>query len=139
VYSHFVVLAVIVAAPGPKGETPNPASLDGEWVMTQYVRGGNAQGGAKGQEVRIGDGKLVLAGGKEEFSFKTDKKADPAQIDLTSARNKTEVIKGIYKFDKGELILCFPKGGQGDRPTKFESPAGTDVILLTLERSKKKE
>lgn len=138
-YAHFVVLAVLVAAPGPKGDTPDPTSLDGEWVMAQYVQGGNDLAGAKGQEVRIGDGKLVLAGGLEEFSYKTDQTADSAQIDLTSARNKTEMIKGIFKFEKGTLILCFPKGGQGDRPTKFESPAGTEVILLTLERAKKKE
>lgn len=137
-YSHFVVLAVMVAAPGPKGDLPDPASLDGEWVIAKYVLSGKELYQVTGQEIRIGGGKIVLANGLE-VTYKTDKKADPAQIDLASARNKTEVIKGIYKFDKGELILCFPKGGQGDRPTKFESPAGTDVILLTLERSKKKE
>jgi uncharacterized protein (TIGR03067 family) len=129
----------MVAAPGPKGDTPDPASLDGEWVITQYIGGGNEQERPKGQEVRIGEGKLDLAGGKEQFRYKTDKKADPAQIDLTNARHKDEEIKGIFKLEKGTLILCFPKGGKGERPAKFESPAGSDVILMTLERTKKKD
>src|SRR5690349_14568952 len=114
----------MVAAPGPKEDKPDTASLDGEWVIADYVLAGNTQDRVKGQEVRIGDGKLVLAGGKEGFTYKTDNKADPAQIDMSSTRNKDEVIKGIYKAEKGTLTLCFPKGGHGDRPAKFESPAG---------------
>jgi uncharacterized protein (TIGR03067 family) len=134
-YSHFVVLAVMVAAPGPKGDLPDPASLDGEWVIAKYVLSGKELYQVTGQEIRIGGGKIVLANGLE-VTYKTDKKADPAQIDLASARNKTEVIKGIYKVDQGALTLCFPQDFKGDRPAKFEPGMWLQTFTFRRVRAK---
>jgi uncharacterized protein (TIGR03067 family) len=137
--SLFVALAMMVAAPGPKADAPAPSSLEGDWVVTNYVLGGNEDAEVKGRKVRIGDGKLVFACGEEECTYKTDKKADPAQIDLTAIGSEDEMIEGIYKLDKTTVTLCFPKGGRGDRPAKFESAAGTQVVLIRLEWATKKK
>jgi hypothetical protein len=49
-------------------------------------------------------------------------------------------LRGIYKLDGNTLTLCLAVGGEeANRPAKFESPAGSMVMLLTLKRPVKKE
>ena len=43
-----------------------------------------------------------------------------------------------YKLDGDTLILCFARAkGDSDRPAKFDSPEGSNVMLMTLKRAKK--
>jgi uncharacterized protein (TIGR03067 family) len=134
-------LAIAVGAPGPK-EAPKavPARIEGEWVVESYMLGGKDVGREKGGTFVIADGKIALLKDgrrREEVEYKLDPKADPPRIDLSPpAKEKEGVIPGIYKLDGDTLTLCFPKG-QGDRPTKFESPAESKIVLMTLKRAKK--
>jgi uncharacterized protein (TIGR03067 family) len=68
--------------------------------------------------------------------FKIDTKAKPAHIDLSPSdgTEKGKTFLGIYKLEKGELILAFTE--KGDRPTEFKGEG--DVRLIRLKPDPKK-
>ena len=113
----------------------------GEWVPTQAVRGGKPDMPPPGTSIAFtADGKILLKEGMrekaEEGTYKFDAKKDPAEIDIVPPPvGKDATVLGIYKFEKDTLVLCMVMGG--DRPKKFESPAGSEVMLITLQRAKK--
>jgi len=138
----LIGLALSLSAPAakeaPKKDAP---SLVGEWVPTQAVRGGKPDLPPAGTSITFNaDGKILLKEGMrdkaEEGTYKIDAKKDPAEIDIVSpAKGKDAPVLGIYKFEKDTLVLCIVMGT--DRPTKFESPEGSEVMLITLQRAKK--
>jgi len=134
----LLAIALTVGAPGPKDAKTDPPKIEGNWVAESYVLGGKDEGREKGVVFTFADGQLSR-GSKVEVSYVLNPKADPPQIDLTSVRGKDAPIPGIYKIDGDTLVLCFPKGGSADRPTKFESPAGSRIVLFTFKREKKKD
>ena len=71
------------------------------------------------------DGKLQFRFGPEQgaCTYTADPSKDPAELDYASDKGGRG-NKAIYKVEKDMLTFCFAEGG-GDRPTKFESPAGT--------------
>ncbi|HJZ91377.1 MAG TPA: TIGR03067 domain-containing protein [Gemmataceae bacterium] len=142
-YSSLLLgLAVAVGAPG-KDAPKEKASIVGTWNGEKAVAGGKdlpvPEGGVSFTFTE--DGKVMVTEGKREKpdtgTYKLDPKKDPAEIDLTPPPEKKEkVVLGIYKLDGDTLTLCFGKDG-GARPTKFESPEGSQVIVITLQRAKK--
>ncbi|HKA06036.1 MAG TPA: TIGR03067 domain-containing protein [Gemmataceae bacterium] len=131
----LLTIALAVAAPAPKDKKPDPGPIEGEWVIQSYVLGSKEDDSEKGEKVRISDGVLVV-GESEKARYALDSKPDLSRIDLTLVEGKQPKILGIYKIDGDTLVLCFPKGGGADRPAKFESPAGTRIVLMTLKRKK---
>jgi uncharacterized protein (TIGR03067 family) len=134
-------VALAVAAPGdkeaPKKETP---TLVGEWDGEKAVRGGKERPvPAGGITVTFkADGKMLFKEGNnsaEDGSYKADAKKEPAEIDISPPGEGTLV--GIYKLDGDTLTICLSEKGSTDRPTKFESPEGTNVMLITLKRIKR--
>jgi len=90
------------------------------------------------------DGKFIVREGKreqaEQGTYKTDTKKDPAEIDIMPPSEKAGrgTIRGIFKIEGDTLTLCVTGGkDDGDRPAKFESPEGSQVMLMTLKRAKK--
>ncbi len=110
-------------------------------MPTQAVRDGKPDNPPPGTSITFkADGKILFKDGKrdktEEGSFKIDAKKSPAEIDITPlATEKDRNVVGIYKFEKDTLILCIAMAGE--RPKKFESPEGSRIMLITLERAKK--
>lgn len=138
----LIGLALAVGAPAtkeaPKKDAP---SIVGEWIPTNAVRGGKPDNPPAGTSITfLADGKVIFKEGKrdkaEEGTYKIDSKKDPAEIDLVPpAAEKGPNIVGIYKLEKDTLTICIAMGG--DRPKKFESPEGAQVMLITMERKKK--
>ena len=144
-WSATLGLALVVTAPAPK-VAPKKAEVPpllGEWQCVEFVGGGRK---AAPQEVaQIGieftaDGKFRMRWGKDisEGTYAIDPAKDPAHLDCMTDKNR----KGggmIYKVEKDQLTICGNDGGRGERPTKFESPPGTRIVLLTYKRVEKKK
>ena len=135
-------MALSVAAPGdkeaPKKEAP---TLVGEWDGEKAVRGGQERpipdGGVT--VTFTADGKMLFREGNkptEEGTYKADPKKSPGEIDISPPKEEGTLI-GIYKIDGDTLTICLSEKGSTDRPAKFESPDGTNVMLITLKRIKK--
>jgi uncharacterized protein (TIGR03067 family) len=72
----------------------------------------------------------VVAGG----TFRLDSPATPKQIDLLF---KDEIGRGIYKLGNNRLAICTPANvGNDTRPTEFTTKAGSNTMLLLLQRQK---
>jgi len=135
-------VALAVGAPAAK-ETKNPPSLVGEWVAEKGVRGGD-ENPIPPESVRFEftpDSKVRITEGSktsELAEYTADPKKDPAEFSIVPPPGKKKPpVLGIYKLDGDTLTLCLRQGGE--RPTKFESPKGSEVMLFTLKRVKKKE
>ena len=135
-----VVLAV--AAPGdkeaPKKEVP---TLVGEWDGEKAVRGGKERPVPEGGVTVTfkEDGKMLFKEGnkaEEEGTYKSDAKKTPGEIDISPPKEEGTLI-GIYKIEGDTLTICLSDKGSTDRPSKFESPEGTNIMLITLKRIKK--
>jgi len=142
--ASVLILALVVAAPAKKDSDAKEASIVGEWAGEKAVAGGQEKPVPEGgiTFTFAADGKLTVKEGPREKpdtgSYKLDPKKDPSEIDIIPPLEKKDPpIAGIYKLDGDTLTLCFSKG-KGGRPTKFESPEGSDTIVMTLKRVKRK-
>jgi uncharacterized protein (TIGR03067 family) len=151
-YSSLMLgLALAVAAPAPKAEAKKePASPVGTWVGVKAVAGGKEKPVPEGgiEFTLTADGKFLVREGKREApeggTYTTDAKKEPAKIDIIAPAGKVPTLLGIYKIDGDVLTLAIAmdgarKDGVGARPTKFESPEGSEVMLMTMKRMKKDE
>jgi hypothetical protein len=68
--------------------------------------------------------------------FSTDTAKDPAVLEITDSKKRTK--KMIYKVEKDTLVVCWADGDR-ECPTKFESPAGMRIVMLTFSRGEKKK
>jgi uncharacterized protein (TIGR03067 family) len=137
-----LALAMAVAAPVGKDATKDPRSIVGEWLAESAIAGGKPDNPPEGTTWTFtAEGKSILALGGEsrrlESTYKTDPKKDPAWLDIAEGPKGTP-LAGIYKVDGDTLTLCLC-GKVGNRPTAFESPAGSSALLLVLKRVKPKD
>ena len=139
----LLVLAIAVAAPASKNPPKkDPPALVGEWAGESGVENGRALTLPAGTNwVFTADGKSVLTLGGGAGSFEATYKADatkaPAELDVSDGF-KGKPLRGIFKVEGDTLTVCLVEG-DADRPTAFESAAGSKGILLTLKRVKNKD
>jgi uncharacterized protein (TIGR03067 family) len=140
-YSIVLGLAVVVGAPAKDASKKDVPSLVGEWTPTESLQGGKPHNPPAGTTITFtADGKVLLKEGNaakpEEGIYKIDAKKEPAEIDIVPPdKDKGQPVNGIYKFEKDTLIMCVIMGT--GRPKKFESPEGSEIMLITLQRVKK--
>ena len=134
-------LVLAVGAPGKEAPKKEAPSVVGEWDGEKAVRGGMErpipEGGVK--VTFTADGKMLFKeGNKEEGtgSYKVDASKSPGEIEISPPKEDGTLL-GIFKIDGDTLTICLADKGSSDRPTKFESPAGTNIMLVTLKRVKK--
>jgi uncharacterized protein (TIGR03067 family) len=142
----FLGLAATLAAPAPK-DTPKKKeahAIVGSWSLEKAEAAGMVlPGGAIGElSLTFSEDGAIIArkGGQEQPDggrYTHDAKKSPAEIDLTEGRpgGKDMMVRGIYKIDGDTLVICMTP--TGERPTKFESPAGAQTIMMTFKRIKK--
>jgi len=136
-------IALTVTAPNKedpkKSETP---SIVGEWQCTKLVGGGQEFPDPK-EVAQLGfeftaDGKCRCHFGNDlEGPYTTDMTKDPAVLEFKDSKTEKK-RQMIYKVEKDTLTICLAEGN-AERPTKFESPAGTSIMLMTFRRVEKKK
>jgi uncharacterized protein (TIGR03067 family) len=131
----MLALSVAIAGPASKEKTEQ-GKIEGNWIVEKYVQGGKENEKRKGMHFKFADGKVMVQ--EEEASdirYAADPKKTPATLDLISAAG---TIPGIYKIEGETLTICFSKSDKEGRPTKFESPDESPIVVMTLKRESKK-
>jgi uncharacterized protein (TIGR03067 family) len=136
----LLALSITAAAPGPKDGKKDPPALVGEWAAEALTEDGKPVNVPPGTTWAFtADGKSVLTigdvVGTTESAYTVDAKKDPPHVDKATGP-KGSALRGIYKVEKDTLTLCLVEADR-DRPTAFEAPAGSKVVLVTLKRLKK--
>jgi uncharacterized protein (TIGR03067 family) len=145
--SAALLFAIVIPAAALRGQDPQQDldKLQGTWTATAVEIDGNA--GPKGQVEKLtvtvtfkGD-KMIMAAfdaPNEGYTVTLDPSQKPKALDMTSLGGKRmgKASLGIYLLDGDELKICVPTEGGKERPSDFKSPEGSDLIVMTLKRSK---
>jgi uncharacterized protein (TIGR03067 family) len=128
-------LAFVVAAPALV-ESTRP--LIGQWVCTARTYNGEASDLDPCAWEFAAGGKLIRRikdREPAEWRFTADPAKSPPRIDWTDGEDP---VAAIYKVDGDTLTLCYCHTA-ADRPTRFDSPKGAHLVLLTFKRAKPAE
>jgi uncharacterized protein (TIGR03067 family) len=137
-----LLLALALGAPAPKADAKPPADehpLMGEWVVESEVYSGKPKNVSKRAGVILtSDRWKIKIKGETESCLSVDPKKDPPTIDVWvpvqgDEEESRSRCKGIYKLEGDTLTICY---SYKDRPTKFESPAKSEIWLMKLKRVK---
>lgn len=135
--SFAVVLAGLVCAAGQDGS--DRMNLQGTWKVKQSSAGGKETSPEDNAKLRVivKEDRITVTGGEEDdvvtYTLRASK--SPKEIDATllSGPDKGEVVEGIYKIEGDTVTFCWSPPGV-DRPTEFETKAGTEQRMFVLER-----
>jgi uncharacterized protein (TIGR03067 family) len=129
-------------------DADNP--LLGVWVGQTMQAGGKEVPAAAVQKMRweFQAGKLLMRGNsksdpdrEEQSTYKIDLEQAPHELDFTpeaQARDKT--VRGIFKISGDKLTVCMQHANtDGSRPSEFESPAGSKIVLMVLKKEPGKQ
>jgi uncharacterized protein (TIGR03067 family) len=134
----FVFASLAVASAQPADDLKATA---GKWAVAKATIGGKDFTAAfKTLELQIAaDGAYTLKinGETDKGTVKADPTKTPKEMDILGKEgpNAGKTIKTIYKLDGDTLTVCYELG-DGDRPTAFESKAGTKQFLAEYKRAK---
>jgi uncharacterized protein (TIGR03067 family) len=141
--STLLVIVLGLGAPALKDPPKKEVNIVGEWVVESQTSGGAMVKSPTPQTYTFSaDGTWTVtrggkAIGKASRIYTLDKTTNPPSIDLkTNAAAARPSMTGIVKVEHDVLTLCYSRGGE-DRPTKFESPEDSSIILIVLRRVKK--
>jgi uncharacterized protein (TIGR03067 family) len=122
---------MVLALAGCKGG----ASLPGHWVPESAMLAGKDFPVADfdGATLQLTENTYEFGGDKGEIVLPP--KHTPAQMDINGREgpNAGKTIPAIYELKGDHLTVCYQLGG-GERPATFESPKGTQVLLVHYKR-----
>lgn len=145
-----LLCVVLLAATPAFGETPKE-SFDGTWAAVEGLNDGRPfrESELSGVRLKFAGSKLtkietvVLTGEEGKTTTKTREYASTIKINETTSPKTIDIIAedgervlGIYKFEEGKLTIC-ARGGEGPRPTEFDSTKNSKISLLVLKKVRK--
>jgi uncharacterized protein (TIGR03067 family) len=143
-YVSLLATVLSLGAPALKELPKKEPAIVGDWEVQALTLGGRAFD-LKGVHIYYrftSDGRWAQRHELREHDafngFSIGSKAGLRTIDLDGNQGeKHPVMTGIFEVDGDTLALCMANV-RSARPTKFESPAGSDCILYVLKRVKEK-
>jgi uncharacterized protein (TIGR03067 family) len=135
-------------APGDDGWKPTDAALQrahemlaGSWQFVSIDDKGEKLGPRLVETRFARDGILTIAdrrmtivnpvtGEQRTATYRIDPSKTPRRIDLFTRDDR--ILRGIYKFENDNLIICLQPVDGSDLPQDFSSPLGSDLILVRL-------
>lgn len=134
----FLLASLAVASAQPADDLK---AMVGKWALVKAELGGNdVTAGLKYAEfeMRAGGAYRVKIGAEaDEGAVTVDPAKAPKQMDVVgkAGPNAGRTIKAVYKLDGDALTVCYELS-DGDRPTAFQSKAGTKQFLVEYKRAK---
>ena len=113
----------------------------GNWVVESVTRDGKADASLKGATRTHEGGKYSMSVPGKDIkltgTYTVDASKSPITIDMKpdAGQYKGKTLQGIVKDDSGTVTVAFAEPGK-DRPTAFESAAGSGVVLVVLKKAK---
>jgi uncharacterized protein (TIGR03067 family) len=141
----FLALPVL-AVDDPDPEPVNSSEIDlkklqGAWDIVRVEEAGkNIADKAAGTVAVFKKDQVIIREPKrkrdEPATIKLDARKKPAHIDIIPDKgNKKEILRGIYKLTKDELIIVFAERGT-QRPTKFDGGQGQVKLVFRRQKAK---
>jgi uncharacterized protein (TIGR03067 family) len=139
--SATLILALSLAAPGPKEKPKGEIDILGEWVFVSQERNGKPETPfadsmsftADGKWGRVIEGKPL----KNCEKYELDSTAKPAILNLLFTPETNAVgAFGIVRVDGDTLTFCYSFSNRA-RASKFEAAEGSGYTLLVMKRKKK--
>ncbi len=138
----LMAASLLLAADAVSDSKADQKKLQGTWKATSAkfngkdssVDGDNALAAVFKDNVATLRASEAVKKAYAKVQVKLDASTMPKCIDITvlGGTQKDTVFEGIYKFDGDKLVLCVKLLGK-ERPTKFESPEGENIVLMELE------
>jgi uncharacterized protein (TIGR03067 family) len=103
---------------------------DGETLTRDLIRSKLAEGG----QIRVVDRSFEIinpeTGEARTTAFRIDPSQNPRRIDVISRDDR--ILRGIYRFEGDQLVICQQSKPEEPRPDTFEARAGSGRMLLRL-------
>ncbi|MDY3555713.1 TIGR03067 domain-containing protein [Gemmata sp. JC717] len=137
----LTLVAAVVGLSTAADDKKDPTT--GKWVVELVTRDGKAVDALKGAVREHADGKYTLtpASGSKAAptsgTYVLDLSKNPATIDMVvkGGTYDGKTLHGIAKLEGDTLTVAFGEPGK-ERPTKFESTAGSGVVVAVHKKVK---
>ena len=120
-----------VVAPLKGPATGDYKKLQGDWTVTYCERDGTALPDRNGAVFHFQHNRHWISGDRGYEWYAVDDKATPKMIDFYDHKGPT--IRGIYRIEGGQLVLCTADPGL-PRPTDFSTAPRSGRILTKTQR-----
>jgi uncharacterized protein (TIGR03067 family) len=139
----LLALGLLTAAFGITRADDKKDPTAGKWVIESLLVDGKENDALKGAVREQADGKYTLTpaagskAGPTTGTYTIDTSKSPIAIDMKPKGGTYDgkTLQGIVKVDGETMTICFSQPGS-DRPTKFESTAGSKHVLAVHKKAK---